>query len=67
MEEEESELKAENKRHLASYPIHTIRGVYDSMIYVHTLYCNISESVTRVVSRNRKENDDEEVAKTVDF
>ena len=67
MEEDESELKAENKRRLASYPIHTIRGVYDSMIYVHTLYCNISESVTRVVSRNRKENDDEEVAKTVDF
>ena len=61
-------MKEENKRHLVSYPIHTIRGVYDSMIYIHTLVCNISESVTRVASRNRKENEeDEEVSKTLDF
>jgi len=65
MEEREESSSGESKQHLVSYPIHTIRGVYDSMLYIHTLVCNISESVTRVASRNST--DEEEVSKTLDF
>ncbi len=77
MNEEEEEKgipspSTNERNHIASYPIHTIRGVYDSMLYIHTLVCNISESVTRV-ARNSKTtnieiiNDEEEVTKTVDY
>lgn len=36
---------------LVTMPIKTIRGVFDSMIYIHNLACSISESLQRITSR----------------
>jgi len=43
-------------------PISTIRGVFDSMLYIHTLACSISESLHRVTTRKLFNNDDDSLA-----